>query len=248
MKQFNYFFALLFYFFSVNYLPVRGAGHNPELFSDSIRLKQDTLKTYLVWLQKQVIREELNKLALDLLKQAVTYTDVYQVLRITRWDASLMRSIPALVPLRYAQIKNFRISSGFGFRKHPVKGDNMFHGGIDIPAPNGTPVYAVADGIVSRSVKYHNSLGNFVQLNHYNGFITYYGHLLRFIVHPGQSVKQGQIIGYVGESGLTTGNHLHYILIKNGLALDPYPFCFLMYERYKAEEKLAKSSQSSFSK
>ncbi len=217
--------------------PVKGQGAFNNQVSDSALTEKEKLKLSLDWFEKRIIREEINKVAVDLLSPAVTYQDVYNVLRITRWDAGMLREIPALVPLKFSRIDNFRVSSGFGYRVHPVKGDISFHEGIDIPARNGTPVYAVADGLVSRTVKHQKSLGNFVQLNHYNGFITYYGHLLRFIVQPGQRVKQGQVIGFVGESGRTTGNHLHYILIKNGKALDPYPFCFLMFERFKAEEK-----------
>lgn len=199
--------------------------------------EQQKLEASLIWLEKQAIREEIKSLTFDLLKYSVTYTDVINILRISRWDAGIMRTVPSLVPIRQAKIKDFRISSGFGYRKHPIKKENLFHDGIDIPAPNGTAVFAVADAVVTRSVKHHETLGNFVQMNHLNGFITLYGHLLRFVVVPGQTVKQGQVIGFVGQSGLTTGNHLHYILIKNGLALDPYPFCLLMFEKFKAEER-----------
>lgn len=202
------------------------------------------LKASLLWLEKQAIKEEIKKVTVDLLKHSATYTDVFNVLRISKWDSGIMRTIPSLVPIRQAKIKDFKINSGFGYRKHPLRKDDRFHGGIDIPAPNGTPVYAVADAIVTRSVKFRDSLGNFVQLNHLNGFITLYGHLLRFIVHPGQAVKQGQVIGYVGQSGWSTGNHLHYILIKNGFALDPYPFCFLMFEKFKSEEDHTYSGRS----
>ncbi|GEO05506.1 hypothetical protein AAE02nite_31700 [Adhaeribacter aerolatus] len=204
----------------------------------------EKLKASLLWLKKRALKEEIKKATIDLLKHAATYNDVYTVLRISNWDSGMMRTIPSLVPIRQAKIIKFKISSGFGYRKHPLKNNDMFHGGIDIPAPNGTPVYAVADAVVISAVKFHSSLGNFVQLNHLNGFITLYGHLLRFIVLPGQTVKQGQVIGYVGQSGWSTGPHLHYILIKNGFALDPYPFCFLMFEKFRAKEKPVYSGSS----
>ncbi|MBC3538959.1 M23 family metallopeptidase [Rufibacter sediminis] len=189
----------------------------------------------LLWLRKMALQEEITRITEDLLRQSATYGEVLHLLRISRFDARLLRTIPSLVPLKHSSVKDFRVSSRFGYRKHPVKDAVLFHGGIDIPAPNGTPVYAVADAVVSQSVSLHASLGNFVQLDHRNGFSTVYGHLLRFIVSPGQPVQQGQVVGYVGQTGLGTGNHLHYIVVKNGQALDPLPFCFLMYEKFRAE-------------
>ncbi|RNI24101.1 M23 family metallopeptidase [Rufibacter latericius] len=198
----------------------------------------------LLWLRKQALRDEITFVTEDLLRQSTTYGEVLRLLRISRFDSRILRTIPSLVPVKQSSVRNFRVSSGFGYRAHPVKDAVLFHGGIDIPAPNGTPVYAVADAVVSRSVSFHEALGNFVQLDHRNGFSTVYGHLLRFIVTPGQTVQQGQVVGYVGQTGLSTGNHLHYIVAKNGRPLDPLPFCFLMFEKFRAEAGTPYSSRS----
>ncbi|KAA5541985.1 M23 family metallopeptidase [Adhaeribacter rhizoryzae] len=244
MQQYLKYFALIFLLPAKSPLLAQGIPVGKDSVLELEISEREKWQASPLWLEKQVIQEEIKKFAYNLLRYAVTYRDIFNVLRITHWDAALIQNIPSLVPIQQAQIKNFKITSGFGYREHPINGEYRFHGGIDIPAPHGTPVYAVANVIVNRVVKFHYSLGNFIQLNHLNGFITIYGHLLRFIVFPRQVVKQGQVIGYVGQSGLSTGNHLHYILIKNGLPLDPYPFCFLMYDKFKAEKKRSYSGSS----
>ena len=115
-----------------------------------------------------------------------------------------------------------RISSGFGYRRHPILGRKHFHGGIDLAAPTGTPVYAVADGkIVYRGRK--GAAGNMITINHSNGYYTKYLHLSRFSSkHPyGSKVHQGDIIGYVGSTGRSTGPHLDFRVIKNGKLQNP---------------------------
>ncbi len=115
-----------------------------------------------------------------------------------------------------------RISSGFGYRRHPILGRKHFHGGIDLAAPTGTPVYAVADGkIVFRGRK--GAAGNMVTINHSNGYYTKYLHLSRFSSkYPyGSRVHQGDIIGYVGSTGRSTGPHLDFRVVKNGKLQNP---------------------------
>jgi murein DD-endopeptidase MepM/ murein hydrolase activator NlpD len=120
---------------------------------------------------------------------------------------------------------NGRFSSAFGMRRHPILGYTRMHKGIDIAAPWGTPVYAATDGIVQfagRSAGY----GNFIKLNHGGAFGTGYGHLSRIVVRGGQSVRKGQVIGAVGNTGMSTGPHLHYELYKNGVAVNPRSVAF----------------------
>ncbi|PAL23540.1 phage tail length tape measure family protein [Sphingopyxis sp. GW247-27LB] len=114
-----------------------------------------------------------------------------------------------------------RISSGFGFRTHPVTGKKSFHGGIDIAAPKGTAVGAAADAIVGE-VGFDPLLGKYVKLNHGKGLITVYGHLSdNSQVVKGDSVQRGQTIGRVGSTGRSTGNHTHFAVQENGAYVDP---------------------------
>lgn len=113
-----------------------------------------------------------------------------------------------------------RITSNFGARRHPVLGYTRMHAGVDFGASYGSPIYAVGDATVSFA-GWHGGHGNYVRLDHGGGFGTGYGHMSRIAVSPGSRVRAGQVIGYVGSTGLSTGPHLHYELYRNGAAVNP---------------------------
>jgi murein DD-endopeptidase MepM/ murein hydrolase activator NlpD len=115
-----------------------------------------------------------------------------------------------------------RITSSYGMRFHPVLGRNKAHQGVDYGAPTGTPVWSVADGVVTEA-RYSKSAGNMILVKHINGFETQYFHLSRFAdsIRPGARIKQKQVIGYVGSTGMSTGPHLHFGLLKGGGHVDP---------------------------
>lgn len=113
-----------------------------------------------------------------------------------------------------------RISSSYGARMHPILGYLRMHAGIDIAAPYGTPIRAVAEGTVSFS-GWHGGHGNYVKVNHAAGLATGYGHMSKIAARVGQKISRGQVIGYVGSTGLSTGPHLHYELFKNGTSINP---------------------------
>lgn len=115
---------------------------------------------------------------------------------------------------------NGAITSGFGMRRHPILGYSRMHSGLDFKASYGTPIYAVTDGTVAFAGR-KGGYGNFVQLNHGGGLASGYGHMSRFAVTGGTRVRRGQIIGYVGSTGLSTGPHLHYELYRGGRAVNP---------------------------
>jgi len=117
-------------------------------------------------------------------------------------------------------IDGARITSSFGARKHPILGYTRMHPGIDFGAPKGTPVYAAGDGVVAES-RWAGGYGNWVKINHTSGWATGYGHLSRSLVRPGQHVRQGQVVAYVGSTGLSTGPHLHYEIIMKGQKVNP---------------------------
>ncbi len=116
-----------------------------------------------------------------------------------------------------------RVASGFGERYHPVRKVNVFHTGIDITAKSGTPVYATADGLVEMA-QYDEKKGYFVKLNHSDQYQTQYSHLKSFIVLKGTTITKGQLIGYVGSTGISTAPHLHYEVHEYGEAVDPKKF------------------------
>jgi murein DD-endopeptidase MepM/ murein hydrolase activator NlpD len=113
-----------------------------------------------------------------------------------------------------------RITSGYGYRTHPILGYRRFHRGLDIGAGHGTPILATTDGQVTRA-GWGGGYGNVVELRHPGGLATRYGHMSRIAVAGGQRVRQGQVIGYVGSTGLSTGPHLHYEMFRNGQLIDP---------------------------
>ena len=116
-----------------------------------------------------------------------------------------------------------KISSPFGLRTHPITGRTKFHTGADLKANIGTPVKASAGGIVTKA-SYFSGYGNYISINHAGGLKTSYAHLSKILVRPGQHVTQGQLIAYSGNSGNSTGPHLHYELSKNGKFINPMSF------------------------
>ncbi len=127
-------------------------------------------------------------------------------------------AIPSAQP-----VKGTALTSGYGVRSDPFRGRAAMHAGIDLAAPIGTPIYATADAVVNRS-EWAGGYGNLVELNHGRGIQTRYGHLTRSTVQSGQQIKRGQLIGYMGSTGRSTGSHLHYEVRIDGKAVNPIPF------------------------
>ena len=115
------------------------------------------------------------------------------------------------------------VSSGYGGRSAPTAGASTYHQAIDISAAAGSPIYAAADGTVTIAT-YNNGLGNYVSIAHDGSTSTRYSHMTNYIVQPGQYVTQGQIIGYVGATGIATGNHLDFAVTSNGQQVDPLQY------------------------
>jgi murein DD-endopeptidase MepM/ murein hydrolase activator NlpD len=120
---------------------------------------------------------------------------------------------------------NGRITSGFGYRRHPILGYRKMHSGIDFGAPHGAPIYAATDGVILSAGR-AGGCGNTVKINHGGNLATRYCHMSRIVASAGQRVRQGQIIGYVGSTGLSTGPHLHYELYRNGSVINPLSVTF----------------------
>jgi murein DD-endopeptidase MepM/ murein hydrolase activator NlpD len=127
-------------------------------------------------------------------------------------------SIPSRLP-----VEGVRLSSDYGMRVHPVSGGRRAHKGVDLAAPVGTPIYATADGTVSRA-DWFSSYGLYVAIEHGGDIQTRYGHMSRLNVAAGQQVRKGEVIGYVGSTGRSTGPHLHYEVRIAGAAVNPVPY------------------------
>lgn len=127
-------------------------------------------------------------------------------------------SVPSRAPLA-ASVN----TSGYGIRTHPVLGGTRAHKGIDLAAPTGTPIYATADGVVGKA-EWFSSYGMFVAIAHGGELETRYAHMSRIAVAAGERVKKGDIIGYVGSTGRSTGPHLHYEVRVSGQAVNPIPY------------------------
>ena len=158
----------------------------------------------------------------------------------------LLASTPAIQPVANADLR--RVASGFGNRIDPVYKTIKFHAGLDFTAPQGTPIYATAEGRVTLAGNSGNGYGNHVVIDHGFGYETLYGHMVRVKARPGQMVKRGEVIGWVGSTGKSTGPHLHYEVHKGGRPIDPIYFFYndLSPEQYQQILKLAQSSNQSF--
>ncbi len=135
----------------------------------------------------------------------------------------MLASIPAIQPIALDQLTRF--GSPFGYRMHPIHHYRKMHYGVDLTAPRNTPIHAAGDGIVVRA-DWAGGYGNCVRINHGYGYLTLYGHMQKYIVKSGQKVKRGDIIGYVGNTGLSTSPHLHYEVRINGKPVNPVNFYY----------------------
>lgn len=137
------------------------------------------------------------------------------IVNLAKNKQEMLQHIPGIQPL-----KSYKFVSGFGTRMHPIYKTLRTHTGIDLVAPTGTKVFATGDAIVE-SANFERGYGKAIVLNHGYKYETMYGHLSEILVRPGQRVKRGEVIGLVGNTGLSTGSHLHYEIIKNGQKVNP---------------------------
>ena len=173
------------------------------------------------------IAAQLNNLDARITYQTTSYKGIENLIK--NQDAKLA-SIPAIQPVSNKQLT--RIASGFGMRIHPIYGIAKMHNGLDFTAPQGTPIYATGDGQIT-TAGMGTGTGNHVIINHGYGYETEYMHMVRIKARSGQRVKRGEIIGWVGNTGASTGPHCHYEVHINGNPVDPVYF---FYNDLNAEE------------
>jgi murein DD-endopeptidase MepM/ murein hydrolase activator NlpD len=157
----------------------------------------------------------------------------------------ILAATPAIQPVSNKDLE--RIASGFGYRIDPIYKTIKLHAGLDFAAPIGTPIYATADGVVKVAGFSDGGYGNHVIINHGYGYETLYGHMVRVKARVGQHVKRGEVIGYVGSTGKSTGPHCHYEVHKNGQKIDPVYFFYndLTPDQFDRLLKKAASSNQS---
>ncbi|MCK5136158.1 MAG: M23 family metallopeptidase [Bacteroidales bacterium] len=156
-------------------------------------------------------------------KSTASMYDVLMIKGEARLD--MLPAIPAIQPIENRDLT--LIASGFGHRIHPIYKIRKMHTGIDFSAPVGTPVYATADGVVETAVRSGRGLGNRIQIDHGYGYKTLYAYMDELNVRSGQRVKRGDVIGTVGDTGLSVAPHLHYEVHLNGEPVNPINYFFL---------------------
>ncbi|WP_340230194.1 M23 family metallopeptidase, partial [Emticicia oligotrophica] len=163
---------------------------------------------------------------IDSLRIFVMFNDGPEVIKkYNHFEQKVQYEIPCISPIETNQ--NHFVTSFFGNRVHPVSGKSHFHSAIDISAKEHEPVFATADGIIIES-RYDTYLGNYIIIEHPNGYQTLYGHLSISEVEVGEMMVIGQKIGLIGKTGRATGPHLHYGVKKNGQFVNPLPYINLL--------------------
>jgi murein DD-endopeptidase MepM/ murein hydrolase activator NlpD len=188
------------------------------------------------------ITNTLNNLKSRVVAQEKSYE---QVDDLVKDKEKLLSHTPAIQPVANKDLN--RIASGYGSRIDPVYKTVKFHYGLDFAAPQGTPIYATADGSVTIAGNAGNGYGNYVTINHGYGYETLYGHMVRVKARVGQQVKRGEVIGWVGSTGKSTGPHCHYEVHKNKQKIDPIYFFYndLTPEQFDLILKKAAASNQS---
>ncbi len=159
---------------------------------------------------------QLNNLSLRMAYQQQSFDEITQMVKNKE---KFLASIPAIQPISNKNLT--RIASGYGYRIDPIYKDRRAHLGMDFTAPHGTPIYATADGVVTDAGFNTGGFGNRVVINHGNSYETLYGHMFRIKARVGQRVKRGEVIGYVGNTGKSSGPHCHYEVHRYGNPVNP---------------------------
>lgn len=178
----------------------------------------------------------------NLIQQSKSYQEI---MKLAKKQDQFLAGLPAIQPVDNKDLK--RMASGFGYRIHPIYRVARMHTGLDFTAPIGTEIYATGDGVV-KSPDGGSGYGLHIVIDHGFGYQTLYAHMSRMAVRPGIKVKRGQIIGYVGNTGVSSGPHLHYEVIKNGQKVNPayYFYNDLSPDQYAALLERASQSGQSF--
>ncbi len=217
---------------------------------DSARIKDQEIKREVKLVQSlgetelvKSMTNQLNNLSLRLAFQAKSFVEIANLVKNKE---KLIAAIPSIQPVSNKNLN--RIASGFGYRIDPIYKDRRLHAGLDFTAASGTPIYATADGVVRDAGFNTGGYGNRVLINHGFGYETTYSHMYKVKARVGERVKRGEVIGYIGNTGKSTGPHLHYEVHRNGIAVDPIYYFYndLTPAQFDRILKLAAASNQSF--
>lgn len=169
-----------------------------------------------------------------------------EIIDLAQRKEEMIRCIPAIQPISNKDLK--RTASGWGMRLDPIYKTNKFHEGLDFSAPIGTEIYVTGDGVVKTVHKSAIGYGNYVEVDHGFGYTTLYAHMSEFKARVGQKVKRGEVIGFVGNTGKSTGPHLHYEVRIKGKAVNPTHYFFqdLTPEEYEEMIRISSNSNRTF--
>ena len=195
---------------------VRDAGVGGADRYEEIRIKNIIHEDIIVELH-----EAVDKLRRKVYIESKSQDDVVD---LAKNKENLFAAIPAIQPVANKTL--IALASGFGMRIHPVYKVRKMHTGVDFAATIGTPIYATADGIVDKTDVSFSGYGKVIEIDHGFGYRTRYAHMHGFAVRQGQRVKRGDLIGYVGDTGLSTAPHLHYEVFVNGVHVNPIHYFF----------------------
>lgn len=187
--------------------------------------------------------ERLDRLSKRLVVQSKSYDQIFE---LAKKKEDLLQAMPAIMPIKIDGPEH--IASGFGYRVHPVFKTERFHAGLDFTSPIGTPIYATGNGVVEKADSESSGYGLCVRISHGYGYMTLYAHMSKILVVPGQKVRRGQVIGLLGNTGLSTGPHCHYEVHRNGEPVNPvaYFLANLTPEEYTNITRSAANSAQSF--
>ena len=176
---------------------------------------------------------------------AIQSKSLDEILKLAKAKDKLLTAIPAIQPVKNEDLKH--MASGFGYRTDPFTKARKMHEGMDFTAPQGSPIYATGDGVVKNADNSLSGYGNHIEVNHGFGYLTLYGHLSKYNCRPGQRVKRGDIIGYVGSTGRSEAPHLHYEVHKDGAVVNPINFYYgnISAAEYVAISKVANQENQS---
>ncbi len=217
---------------------------------DSARVKEMEKKKEVQLVQSMGETELVTSMVAQLnnlsLRMAYQFKSFKAIENMVKNKEKLIAAIPSIQPISNRNLN--RVASGFGYRIDPIYKDRRLHAGLDFTAPIGTPIYAAADGVIKDAGFNTGGYGNRVVINHGFGYETLYAHMVRIKARVGTRVKRGEVIGYVGSTGKSTGPHLHYEVHKNGTQLDPIYYFYndLTPAQFDRILKLAAASNQSF--
>lgn len=192
----------------------------------------------------QSASERLDRLSKQLYVQSKSFDEV---VKLAKNKEKMIASIPAIMPINQSDLAH-AVTSGFGWRTHPIYKTLEFHPGMDFSAEQGTPIYATGDGYIERADNLAQGYGNHVVINHDFGYRSLYAHMSRMAVKVGMKIKRGQLIGYVGSTGLSTAPHIHYEVIRNGGKVNPINYYYndLSPEQYQLLVEISNKVSQSF--